>query len=116
MVEHIGKRLRELRKKRGLSQGDIADGTGMHKAYISRVENGHTVPSLAGIERLAAALGVPLHGVFREARPAKGKTRSAIADDPFLSRLSVYARRMKAGDRRVFLSLATRLSERKPAR
>src|SRR5205823_14781395 len=60
----IGKRLRQLREKKGLSQGDIEERTGLLRCYISRVENGHTVPSLETLERFAGALDLPLHEVF----------------------------------------------------
>jgi len=49
-----------------LSQGDIEKRTGLLRCYISRVENGHTVPSLETLERLAAALEVPLYQLFYE--------------------------------------------------
>ena len=62
----IGKRLRKLREDKTLSQGDIEKRTGLLRCYISRVENGHTVPSLETLERLAAALDVPLFQLFYE--------------------------------------------------
>ncbi|MGH9452422.1 MAG: helix-turn-helix domain-containing protein [Terriglobia bacterium] len=62
----IGRRLRKLREERTLSQGDIEKRTGLLRCYISRVENGHTVPSLETLERLAAALEVPLYQLFYE--------------------------------------------------
>ena len=62
----IGKRLRQLREERTLSQGDIEKRTGLLRCYISRVENGHTVPSLETLERLAAALQIPLYQLFYE--------------------------------------------------
>ena len=61
----IGKRLRGMRKLRGLSQGDIEHASGLLRCYISRVEKGHTVPSLETLERFAAALDVPLYRFFR---------------------------------------------------
>src|SRR5215813_14325374 len=57
----IGRRLRNLREEKNLSQGDIEKRAGLLRCYISRVENGHTVPSLETLERLAAALEVPLY-------------------------------------------------------
>jgi transcriptional regulator with XRE-family HTH domain len=60
----IGMRLRKLREDRNLSQGDIENRTGLLRCYISRVENGHTVPSLGTLEKLAAALGVALFQLF----------------------------------------------------
>ncbi len=62
----IGRRLRKLREEKNLSQGDIEKRTGLLRCYISRVENGHTVPSLETLERLASALEVPLYQLFFE--------------------------------------------------
>src|SRR5579862_10059659 len=60
----IGSRLRDLREEKGLSQGDVEKSTGLLRCYISRIENGHTVPSLETLERFAAALDVPLYKMF----------------------------------------------------
>jgi len=62
----IGTKLRTLREDRKLSQGDIEKRTGLLRCYISRVENGHTVPSIETLEKLAAALGLPLYQLFYE--------------------------------------------------
>lgn len=60
----IGERIRSLREKKGLTQGDIEERSGLLRCYTSRVENGHTVPSLETIEKIARALEVPLYLVF----------------------------------------------------
>ena len=60
----IGTRLRALREEKGLSQGDIEKSTGLLRCYISRIENGHTIPSLDTLERYASALDVPLYKLF----------------------------------------------------
>lgn len=62
----IGERLRALRKEKKLSQGDIETRTGLLRSYISRVENGHTVPSVETLEKLARALELPLYQLFYE--------------------------------------------------
>jgi len=54
----IGDRLRELREEKKLSQGDIEKRTGLLRCYISRVENGHTVPAVETLEKLARALEI----------------------------------------------------------
>jgi transcriptional regulator with XRE-family HTH domain len=54
----IGKRLRQLREAKGLSQSDIGRRSGLLRSYISRVEGGHTAPSLATLEKLAKALEI----------------------------------------------------------
>lgn len=60
----IGDRLRELREAKYLSQGDIEKRTGLLRCYISRVENGHTVPAIETLEKLARALEIPLYHLF----------------------------------------------------
>ncbi len=60
----IGDRLRELREQKKLSQGDIEKRTGLLRCYISRVENGHTVPAIETLEKLARAMEVPLYQLF----------------------------------------------------
>lgn len=60
----IGERLRELREQKQLSQGDIEKRTGLLRCYISRVENGHTVPAIETLEKLARAMEVPLYQLF----------------------------------------------------
>src|SRR5713101_5732344 len=62
----IGDRLREMREEKKLSQGDIEKRTGLVRPYISRVENGHTVPALQTLEKMARALEVPLYQLFYE--------------------------------------------------
>jgi len=60
----IGDRLRALREEKKLSQGDIEKRTGLLRCYISRVENGHTVPAVETLEKMARAFEVPLYQLF----------------------------------------------------
>ena len=60
----IGDRLRALREEKNLSQGDIEKRTGLVRPYISRVENGHTVPALETLEKFARALEIPIYQLF----------------------------------------------------
>jgi transcriptional regulator with XRE-family HTH domain len=62
----IGEQLRALREQKSLSQGDIEKRTGLLRCYLSRVENGHTVPSVGTLEKWARALEVPLYQLFYE--------------------------------------------------
>jgi transcriptional regulator with XRE-family HTH domain len=61
----IADRLRALREAKQLSQGDIEKRKGLLRCYISRVENGHTVPAIETIEKMARALEIPMYQVFR---------------------------------------------------
>ena len=68
----IGERLREIRESKDLSQVDIEKRSGLLRCYLSRVENGHTVPSVETLERLARAMEVPIYKLFYAGRePAK---------------------------------------------
>ena len=60
----IGDRLKALREQRNMSQGDIEKRTGLLRCYISRVENGHTVPAIETLEKLARAMEVPMYQLF----------------------------------------------------
>jgi transcriptional regulator with XRE-family HTH domain len=60
----IGDRLRTLREEKKLSQGDVQKVTGLLRCYISRVENGHTVPAIETLEKFARALDVPMYALF----------------------------------------------------
>jgi transcriptional regulator with XRE-family HTH domain len=61
---YIADRLQQLREAKNLSQGDIESRTGLLRCYVSRVENGHTVPSLETLEKLARAYEVSLYQIF----------------------------------------------------
>ena len=60
----IGDRLRVLREQKQFSQGEIEKRTGLLRCYISRVENGHTVPAIETLEKMARALEIPLYQLF----------------------------------------------------
>ena len=62
----IGERLRMLREQKNLSQGEVESRTGLLRCYTSRVEHGHTVPSVATLEKYARALEVPMYKLFYE--------------------------------------------------
>ena len=63
----ISDRLRSIREEKNLSQGDIEKRTGLFRCYVSRVENGHTVPAVETIEKFARALEVPSTNCFMTA-------------------------------------------------
>src|SRR5437660_8304820 len=60
----IGDRLRDMREQKKLSQGDIEKRTGLLRCYIPRVENGHTVPAIETLEKLARAMEIPMYQLF----------------------------------------------------
>jgi len=67
----IGERLKELRKQEPISQGDVEKRTGLLRCYISRVENGHTVPSVDTLWKDDPALEVPMYRIFTDEAPIR---------------------------------------------
>jgi len=123
----IDTRLRQLREQKHLSQGDIEERTGLLRCYVSRVENGHTVPSLETLERFAGVLDVPLYLLFYSGDEAPTtpnltprKTLEEITADngdegldaQFLLKLRNLLARLTEPDRDVLLSVAKRLATR----
>ena len=119
----IGDRLRVLREEKNLSQGDIEKRTGLLRCYISRVENGHTVPAVETLEKFARALEVPLYQLFYDgenppAIPALPKQEKGAAAEWGASgkRARVWQRfhtllsRTDAGDRNLLLFMAQKMA------
>jgi transcriptional regulator with XRE-family HTH domain len=116
----IGSKLKELRESKNLSQGDIEKRTGLLRCYISRVENGHTVPCVETLEKMAHALEVPMYRLFtdetRIEKPgislSKAESRRGMNPDskfrPFAKALS----RMKDRDQRLLLHVASKMANR----
>jgi transcriptional regulator with XRE-family HTH domain len=61
---NIGDRLRALREAKNFTQGEIEKRTGLLRTYVSRVENGHAIPSVVTLEKFARALEVPTYQLF----------------------------------------------------
>jgi transcriptional regulator with XRE-family HTH domain len=81
----IGERLRAIRESKNLSQGDIEQRTGMLRCYTSRVENGHTVPSIDTLQKYAQALEIPLYQLFYDGEEAPKKIKGLDLDGSKLS-------------------------------
>ena len=119
----IGDRLKELRESKNFSQGDIEKRTGLLRCYISRVENGHTVPAVSTLEKMARALEVPMYQLFHdgEASPAIRKLKhpsnsdewgSTGRDADYLSKLSRLLAKMGADDQKLILHMAQKVARR----
>jgi len=121
----IGDRLRGLREEKKFSQGDIEKRTGLLRCYISRVENGHTVPAIETLEKMARALEVPLYQLFYDGEEPpelpnlpKRKTSAEIAwgstgkEARFLTKFRRLLGRVDEGDRRLLLYMAQKMANR----
>ena len=127
----MGDRLRALREAKKLSQGDIEKRTGLLRCYISRVENGHTVPAVETLEKLARGMEVPLYQLFYDSEeppelPNLPKRKSAddVAwgsagkDRRVLDQFRRLLRRVDEPDRKLLLHMAQKMAQptRHPAK
>jgi transcriptional regulator with XRE-family HTH domain len=106
----IGKRLRQLREAKGLSQGHIEERTGLFRCYVSRVECGHTIPQLETLGKWAKALGIPLSELFAEGRETSKPSRNVPA--PFYEeRLLDMLKLLDVRDKPLPLSIANTMTK-----
>jgi transcriptional regulator with XRE-family HTH domain len=61
----LGKNLKRIRTRKGMTQGDIVRALGVSRSFVSNIENGNTNPTLATIARLAKVLEVPVEELIR---------------------------------------------------
>ena len=105
---NIGETIRNYRLQKGMSQGDIEKRTGLLRCYLSRVENGHTIPSLDTLAKIAGAMELPLSQFFSEAGHSNGsKGLPQLSDDEvrFLSQIRRYATSLNDSDRKLVLAM-----------
>jgi len=90
---NIGETIRNYRLQKGMSQGDIEKRTGLLRCYLSRVENGHTIPSEAGHSN-------------------GGKGLPQLSDDEvrFLSQIRRYAVNLNDSDRKLVLAMVKKMA------
>src|SRR5713101_6833587 len=121
----IGDRLRQLRQAKNLSQGDVEKRTGLLRCYLSRVENGHTVPAIETLEKMARALEVPMYQLFYEGEqppqvPNLFKRKSADEDlwgssgkeARYLNKLRNFLSKTGEEDHKLVLHMAQKMAHR----
>jgi transcriptional regulator with XRE-family HTH domain len=124
----IGDRLRLLREQKKFSQGEIEKRTGLLRCYISRVENGHTVPAVETLEKFARALEVPLYQLFYDgdeppkmAHLPRRRTNGTLIwgdsgkDARTLMKFRQLLSRADEDDRRLLLFMAKKMVKTKPS-
>ncbi len=121
----IGDRLRDLREAKRLSQGDIEKRSGLLRCYISRVENGHTVPAIDTLEKLARALDVPMYQLFYDGNEPQPLPTTGLGPDKtdtwgasgrtrrYLFKLRRALAQMDPQDLKLVMFLAEKVAKRK---
>lgn len=123
---YLSERIRELRESKNLSQGDMEERTGLFRCYISRVENGHTVPSLETLEKITRAIEIPMYELFYQGEEPPKPLRVSASERGLwgnsrrealeLNRLRRALAKMQESKRDVLLSLASRIAARSRAK
>jgi transcriptional regulator with XRE-family HTH domain len=121
----IAERLKALREQKKMSQGDMEKRTGLLRCYISRVENGHTIPAIETLEKMARAMGVPMYQLFYDGEKPPAPELPKIGDDGWgspgrdartLGRFRRVFRRTSKADLKLLLFVAQKMSQRKNPR
>ena len=119
----IGQKLREIREAKKMSQMEIAEATGLVQPYVSRVENGHTIPGVETLEKWASALKIPLYQILYEGEEPPKPLKLSVnhnqelwgnsgRDSHDLKRLRQFLSKMDEQERKLLLSLAGRMASR----
>ncbi len=110
---NIGETIRNFRLQKGMSQGDIEKRTGLLRCYLSRVENGHTIPSLDTLAKIATAMEVPLAQFFNDNSGDNGnKNLPQLSEEEvrFLSQIRRYSSNLNDSDRKLVIAMVKKMA------
>jgi transcriptional regulator with XRE-family HTH domain len=113
---NIGEVIKTYRSQRGLSQGDIERRTGLLRCYLSRVENGHTVPSLETLAKIAEAMEISLADFFPGTETPRDKETQKMLGElsqdeiRFLAEIKKYSTTLSDGDKRLVLAMIRKMA------
>jgi transcriptional regulator with XRE-family HTH domain len=108
----IGTTIRAHRLQKGLSQGDIEKKTGLLRCYLSRVENGHTIPSLDTLSKIATALDLPIAQFFADDSLNHQFNTQKLNDEElrFLTQIRRYSSNLNESDRKLLLAMVKKFA------
>ncbi|HEU4416974.1 MAG TPA: helix-turn-helix transcriptional regulator [Candidatus Angelobacter sp.] len=110
---NIGETIRSYRLQKGMSQGDIEKRTGLLRCYLSRVENGHTIPSLDTLSKIAGAMELPLGQFFTDhLSNGNAKNLPPLTEDEvrFLTQIRRYSLNLNDSDRKLVLAMVKKMA------
>src|SRR5277367_4898992 len=110
---NIGTTIRGYRLQKGMSQGDIEKRTGLLRCYLSRVENGHTVPSLETLQKIAHALELQLAQFFSDQVVSQEMSTLRLSEEEirFLTQIQRYSSRLSDNDRKLLLAMVRKFAQ-----
>lgn len=118
----VGERLRAIRETKNMSQGDIERRTGLWRCYVSRVEHGHTIPSIETLEKMARVMEIPLYQVFfgaGDSEPTELRLPKQVSmklsgrDATIVSKLARLVTQLDDRDKKLLVGMAQKLLGRK---
>ncbi len=109
---NIGGTIRSYRLQKGMSQGDIEKRTGLLRCYLSRVENGHTVPSIETLQKIAGALELPLGQFFADESVSTELATMNLSESEirFLTQVQRYSAHLSDSDRKLLLAMVRKFA------
>ena len=110
---NIGETIRNFRLQKSMSQGDIEKRTGLLRCYLSRVENGHTIPSLDTLAKIATAMEIPLAQFFSGGAGENGhKNAPQLAEDEvrFLTQIRRFSPNLNDSDRKLVIAMVKKMA------
>jgi transcriptional regulator with XRE-family HTH domain len=111
---NIGQTIKSYRLQKGMSQGDIEKRTGLLRCYLSRVENGHTIPSLDTLAKIASAMDLPLAQFFADQSAESSHTKNLpqwTEDEVrFLTQFRRYSNNLNDSDRKLVMAMVKKLA------
>jgi transcriptional regulator with XRE-family HTH domain len=113
IAANIGATIRGYRLQKGMSQGDIEKKTGLLRCYLSRVENGHTVPSLETLQKIAYALDLQLAQFFSDEAVSREMSALKLSEEEirFLTQIQRYSARLSENDRKLLLAMVRKFAQ-----
>lgn len=113
IAANIGATIRAYRLQKGMSQGDIEKKTGLLRCYLSRVENGHTVPSLETLQKIAYALDLQLAQFFSDEAVSREMSALKLSEEEirFLTQIQRYSARLNENDRKLLLAMVRKFAQ-----
>ena len=110
---NIGVTIRAFRLQKGMSQGDIEKRTGLLRCYLSRVENGHTVPSLETLQKIAHAMDLQLAQFFSDDSVGRDMSGLRLSEEEirFLTQIQRYSSKLSDNDRKLLLAMVRKFAQ-----
>jgi transcriptional regulator with XRE-family HTH domain len=105
IVANIGERIRHLRISSRMTQGQLRVRSRLSKSYLSRVETGLFIPSIANLEKIAEAIGI---GVYRFLAPET--TGQTVLEDPFIRELRPFLAQLDLAQKQWILTRLAAIS------